>query len=111
MRRVIDSAEEYATRGPFTQIFQNPIARVLDQSTIVGNMEQTISMLSESTNLSYKTVEKAVNHLEALGFIEQTRKIGNAQAYKFKVENDLHDFIECARKFQSSRIRIQDSET
>ena len=95
-----DSAEEYATRGHFTRLFQNSIARVLDQSLIVGNMEQTISMLAESTNLSYKTVEKSVDHLEEIGFIEQTRKIGNAKVYRFTVENELHELIDCALRVQ-----------
>ena len=96
----MDSAEEYATRGPFSRIFQNSIARVLDQSLLVGTMEQTISMLAESTNLSYKTVEKAVEHLEDVGFIKYSRQIGNAKAYSFDVENDLHEFIQCALNFQ-----------
>ena len=95
--------EEYATTGPFTAIFGNPIARVLDQCLIVGNMEQTVSMLAGSTNLSYKTVEKAVQRLLDLGLMSFTRKIGNARAYKFEVENHLSDYIEWAQKVQFTR--------
>jgi hypothetical protein len=83
--------------GPFSAVFGNPIAKVLDQSLIVGNMEQTISMLAESTDLSYKTVLTAVEKLEKFGFMTATRKIGNAQAYKFEVENHLSEFIRCAQ--------------
>jgi DNA-binding Lrp family transcriptional regulator len=67
-------------------------------------MEQTISMLADSTNLSYKTVLSVIQRLERLGFIKATRKIGNAQAYRFEVENDLHELIDCAQKFQNKRL-------
>lgn len=97
--------EIYATSGIFTTIFGGPIARVLDQSLIVGNMEQTISMLAESTNLSYKTAKTALERLIELGFVTETRKIGNAQAYRFEVENDLHNLIECAQHLQFERLK------
>lgn len=101
--RKASSAEEYATNSPFATIFQSPEARILDQSLYVGNMEQTITMLSESTNLSYKTVGKALERLASLGFIKPTRKIGNAQAYQFIVENELHELLSWATKFQATR--------
>ena len=97
--------EEYATLGIFTTIFGGPIARVLDQSLIVGNMEQTVSMLTESTHLSYKTVQTALEKLVKLGFVTETRKIGNAQAYRFEVENDLHNLINCAQQLQLERLK------
>jgi len=96
--------------GPFTAIFQNPIARVLDQSLIVGNMEQTISMLAESTNLSFKTVQTVIKKLERLGFVRETRKIGNAHAYRFDVTNDLHELIQCAQNLQIKRLQIEINE-
>ena len=71
---------------------------------IVGNMEQTISMLAESTDLSHKTVMTVVEKLENLGFITTTRKIGNAQAYRFEVENHLSEFIQCAQNLQVNLI-------
>jgi len=95
--------------GPFTAVFGNPTAKVLDQCLIVGNMEQTISMLAESTDLSYKTVLIVVEKLENIGFIIATRKIGNAQAYRFEVENHLSEFIQCAQNLQVNRI-LQENE-
>ena len=68
------------------ELFESSIAKVLDQVSIVGNMEQTVSMLVESTGLSFKTVWKAVKKLEKLGFITRTRKIGNARAYRFETD-------------------------
>lgn len=90
--------------GPFTAVFGNPTAKVLDQCLIVGNMEQTISMLAESTDLSYKTVLTVVEKFEKLGFISATRKIGNAQAYRFEVTNDLHELVQCAQNLQVKRL-------
>ena len=90
--------------GPFTAVFGNPTAKVLDQCLIVGNMEQTISMLAESTDLSYKTVLTVVEKLESLGFMTATRKIGNAQAYRFEVKNHLSEFIQCAQNLQFNII-------
>lgn len=84
--------------GPFTLIFGNTVAKVLDQALIVGDMEQTLGMLSESTDLSYKTVQRAVEHLEALGLMRQTRRIGNARAYSFAVER-LQDLLRSGQDF------------
>lgn len=85
-------------RGPLASIFRNPVARVLDQARIVGNMEQTISMLSNSTRLDYKTVKTVLRHLIGLGFVQETRRIGNAQAYRFNVENELHGLLNWANE-------------
>jgi len=95
--------EEYATRGPFSSLFGGPVARLFDQALIVGNTEQTIAILSDSTNLSYKTTKKALEKLGEMGFAVPTRKIGNAQAYRFLVENDMHELLSCGEKFQRSR--------
>ncbi len=91
---------KYETAGPLSSIFPDPVARVLDQSLIVGNMEQTVSMLAESTGLHFKTVKNVVDKMVAKGFMKPTRKIGNAQAYTFKVENDLHELVEWATRYQ-----------
>lgn len=99
--------KEPAFAGPLSAIFGNPIAEVLDQSLIVGNMEQTISMLTELTGLSYKTVLSAVTKLEKLGFVKATRKIGNAQAYRFEVKNELHELLQCAQNLQIRRLEGQ----
>ena len=47
-------------------------------------------MLGESTGMSFKTVQKVVDKFVERKVMEPTRKIGNAKAYKFKVENDMH---------------------
>ena len=93
----------YENLGPLSSIFGSVEARVLDQCLLVGNMEQTISMLEESTNLSFKTVQKVVDRFVSKKIMQPTRKIGNAQAYKFNVENDLHELIDWASKYQFSR--------
>jgi DNA-binding MarR family transcriptional regulator len=103
-----DNGSEFV--GPFTAIFENPIAKVLDQSLIVGNMEQTVSMLAESTNLSFKTVQTVIRKLESLGFIRETRKIGNARAYIFDVTNDLHELVQCAQNLQIKRLQTEINE-
>ena len=104
VRKEGGDAEQYATSGPLTSIFGGAVARILDQSLIVGNMEQTVSMLAESVNLSYKTVKDALQRLIDLGYVVETRKIGNAQAYSFQIENELHRLIECAQEFQLKRL-------
>src|SRR5712691_1067483 len=72
---------------------RNPIARVLEEARIGGNVEQTVSMLSEATKLDYETVEYALKQLTKLGLAQPTRKVGNAQAYKFNLENGLHSLL------------------
>jgi len=103
----VTSDEEYATSGPLTQLFRNATARILDQSMIVGNMEQTISMLAESTNLSYKTVAREVRRLVEKGYMQEGRKIGNAKTFRFKVENHLSELIACAEKMQIEKLKAE----
>lgn len=79
--------------GPFTQVFGGPVAKVLDQAMYVGDMEQTIPLLVESTGLSFKTVQKAIKHLNKFGMVKRSRKIGNTRTYRFDVRNDLHELI------------------
>jgi len=93
----------YGEAGPLASLFGSAEAKVLDQSLIVGNMEQTIRMLSDSTGLSFKTVQKVVKEFAKKGFVRPTRQIGNAQAYSFQVENHLHELVEWATKYQFSR--------
>jgi predicted transcriptional regulator len=90
--------------GPLTTLFGNPqgraIAKILDQAVLVGNMEQTISMMADSTNLDYKTIQKSLRRLEKYRFVKKSRKVGNAQTYRFNIGNDLHDLVSFARKIQ-----------
>lgn len=74
--------------------FKSPITRVLDQARIVGSMEQTATMLSDATKLDIETVQSALQHLTRLGLVQPTRKIGSAQAFKFKLENKLHSRLD-----------------
>jgi DNA-binding transcriptional regulator YhcF (GntR family) len=91
-------------KGSLTTLFGNPqgraIAKVLDQSVLVGNMEQSIRMLADAADLDYKTVQKSLERLVAWGLVKKGRKIGITQTYKFNVENDLHDLVNFARKMQ-----------
>lgn len=93
----------YEAAGPLSSIFSSPEARVLDQAFLVGNMKQTIPMLEDSTGLSFKTVQRAIQRLSGKGFVAPAGKIGNAQAYQFKVKNELRELIEWATKYQFSR--------
>lgn len=89
--------------GPLYSVFGGPVARVVDEARIVGNMEQTVSMLAEATHLDYKTVQKALERLTRLGLVKRTRKIGNAQAYRFNVENELHPLLEWGTELQHGK--------
>ena len=93
----------YETAGPLYSIFSSPEARILDQAFLVGSMKQTIPMLEESTGLSFKVVQKVLQRLSGKGFVTPAGKIGNAQAYQFKVENELRELIEWAAKYQFTR--------
>ena len=91
--------------GVLSQVFGGPVAKVLDQSVYVGNMEQTIPMPAESTGLSFKTAQKAVLKLNKIGLVKPSRRIGNTQTYRFDVKNDLHELIDWAEKLKISRLR------
>ncbi len=94
---------DFVTDGPFHSLFGGPVARVLDEARIVGNMEQTVSMLSRSTKLDYKTVQTAIDRLTKHGMVQKSRRVGNAQTYRFNVENDLHSLLDWAAEFQHGK--------
>ena len=83
IRLAADLSDSDVYHGVFYSIFNNSVALVLDQVNIVGKMEQTISALSELTNLSYPTTDRAVSTLTKAGLMEKTRMVGNAQVYAF----------------------------
>ena len=91
--------------GAFTEVFGGPVAKVLDQSLYVGNMEQTIPMLARAAHVDFKTAQKAVKKLCKTGLVKRSRKIGNAQTYRFDVENDLHELIAWAEHFKTRTRR------
>ena len=91
--------------GPFAQVFGGPVARVLDQARIVGNMEQTVPMIVETTGLTFKTVQKAIAKLVKYGFVKRSRKISNAQTYRFDVESDLHELLAWADHVNLRQLR------
>ena len=91
-------------RGVLSEVFGGPVAKVLDQCVYVGNMEQSIPMLVESTGLSFKTVQKAVLKLNKVGLVKRSRRIGNTQTYRFDVEHDLHELIAWAEKVHLKRL-------
>ncbi len=64
---------KYEEAGPLTNLFGSAEAKILDQSLIVGNMEQTVRMLSDSTGLSFKTVQKIITEFVNKGFMRPTR--------------------------------------
>ena len=70
-------------------VAKSPIARVLDQARIAGNVEQTVSTLSKATKLDLETVQSSLQQLTRLGIAQPTRKVGNLQAYKFNLDNRL----------------------
>lgn len=79
------------------------MARVLDQAKIAGNVEQTVSMLSEATKLDYETVQSALEQLTRLGLAQPTGKMGNALAYKFNIENKLGSRIDLTSQLQTGK--------
>jgi len=93
------------SEGPLGIVFGGPVARVLDQARIVGNMEQTIPMLAQSTGLTFKTVQKAVLRLNQIGLVKRSRKIANAQTYRFDVENELHELLAWTEQLPVKRLR------
>jgi DNA-binding transcriptional regulator GbsR (MarR family) len=97
--------DDYFDVGPLATIFRGePKARVLDQALLLGSGEFTVSGLADGTGLSYKTVQAYLKHLERINWVTETRKMGNAQAYRFNVENHMSSFIRWATDFQRRRI-------
>ncbi len=100
-----NQGNEYFKAGPLAALLQGePRARILDQALLLGNAEFTVSGLADGTNLSYKTVQSYLKHLESIEWVMATRKMGNAQVYRFNVENHMRNFIKWATDFQKRRF-------
>jgi hypothetical protein len=104
---IMDQDEEYATAGPLARLFNSPEAKLLDQVRVVGNMEQTIAMLSEAANLSFKTTQRVVKKLIELDLMLPTRKLGNAQGYRFIVEGELRELVGWTDKLQKKWLTVE----
>jgi len=96
--------------GPMTMICGSAMGPILDQSLLLGNLEFTVSTLVEATGLTYKTVKSCLSRLEKMKpgpWVTPTRKLGNAQAYKFNVENHMSSFVKWATEYQMSRLNSE----
>jgi hypothetical protein len=88
--------------GPFTRVLGKiAIARVLDQSLFLGRLEFTVSILADATGLAYHTIRSCLKRLESIRWVTPTRLIGNAQAYKFDVENHMSGIVKWAYEYQA----------
>lgn len=95
---------DYFDAGPLATLLQGEKrARILDQALLLGNGEFTISGLADGTGLSYKTVQSYLKHLVSIGWVSETRKMGNAQAYQFEIGNHMDSFIKWGTEFQKWR--------
>ena len=94
--------DEYFDAGPFVTVMGRgiPMARILDQSLLLGSAEFTVSIIAEGTGLTFKTAKNCLKHLQDLRWVSTTRKLGNAQAYKFNAENHMSQLIKWATDFQ-----------
>lgn len=94
--------DEYFDSGPFVTVMGKgiPMARILDQSLLLGTAEFTVSIIAEGTGLTFKTAKNCLGHLQELGWVSTTRKLGNAHAYKFNAENHMNQLIKWATDFQ-----------
>jgi len=95
--------DDYFDLGPLSSILRgDSAARILDQALLLGNGEFTISQMADGTKLSYKTVQSYLEHLQSIEWVTKTRKIGNAQAYRFNI-NHIGKFIKWATDYQKRR--------
>ena len=91
--------------GPFSRVLgQIAIARVLDQSVFLGRLEFTVSILTEATGLTYHTIKSCLKHLQSINWVAETRMLGNAQGYKFNVENHMSGIVKWAYDYQRSQL-------
>jgi DNA-binding transcriptional regulator GbsR (MarR family) len=98
--------DEYE-EGPFSQALGKiAIARVLDQSLFIGKLEFTVSILAEATGLTYHTIKSCLKHLQSINWVTPTRTLGNAQAYKFNVENHMSGIVNWAYDYQRSQLEV-----
>ena len=60
------------------------------------------STIAEGTDLTYKTAKEYLAYLQKIGFVQATRKLGNAQAYRFNM-NHMNGLIQFGRQYQNER--------
>jgi hypothetical protein len=50
-------------------------------------------------------VQSALQHLTKVGIVRPTRMVGNAQVYRFNVENGLHSRVDLTDQLQQGKGR------
>ena len=94
---------DYFNAGPFATILMGDVkGRILDQAMLIGNGEFTITTIAEGTDLTYKTAKEYLAYLKKIGFVQATRKLGNAQAYHFNM-NHMNGLIQYGTQYQQER--------
>jgi len=77
------------------------MARILNQSLLLGNMAFTVAVMAEATNLTFKTAQKCIRHLLELKWVCKKRKMSNARTYSFNVQHSpFKELLNWATTFQ-----------
>lgn len=80
-----------------------PLIRVLNFLLIFREFDYSLTEIAEEAGVAWSTLHTVWPKLEQLGFVKQTREIGNAKLYKLNTENPLvQDFIRFSDKLVSN---------
>jgi len=82
--------------GALERLFgaKSATARVLDFMSTCRRYDYNKKDIADNSNLSQKHVKFAIEKLEQLNLIKQTRTIGNAILYQYNTENQAADLLE-----------------
>lgn len=79
-----------------------PLIRVLNFLLIFRDYDYSLTEIAEESGVAWSTLHTIWPKLEQLGFVKQTREVGNAKLYKLNTENSLvQDFIKFSDKLVS----------
>ncbi len=95
--------KEVEDKGLFVEILGDyPLIRVLNFLLIFREYDYSLTDIAEESGVAWSTLHTLWPKLEQLGFVKQTREIGNAKMYKINTENPLvRDFIKFSDKLIS----------
>lgn len=80
-----------------------PLIRVLNFLLIFREFDYSLTEIAEESGVAWSTLHTVWPKLEHLGFVKQTREVGNAKMYKLNIENSLvQDFIRFSDKLVSN---------
>ena len=102
--------------GPLKSTFPYSISKILDHMIAMSEFDYSITDISNTSGVGFKTTLNAVHKLEERGVLKRTRQVGNAILYKMNPDSAQAKLItslafEIAKKRNRAITKTENADT